>query len=211
MAELTPSTVRRALSGDARALRTMITVLTPVIQIRVARALYRWRSASGPREVRQEVEDLTQDVFVYLLAKSGHVLRTWNAERGLPMSAFVGLIAERHTTAVLKSGRRNPWIECPTEGEKLEYLVRDEGTIDGRVASKELLVELADRLRQQTSPLGFQLFRHLFVDEQSPASVAAEMGMSTDAIYAWRSRLRRLARQLGEELMSDSDPPSSNN
>src|SRR6185503_6782407 len=97
-------------SRDGLALERLVQLLTPVIQARVARTLYRRRwGRGGGYNVRQDVEDLTQDVFLKLFANDGRVLRSWRQERGLSLENFIGLVAEFHTISYLRSGRRNPW------------------------------------------------------------------------------------------------------
>ncbi len=193
--------VRRALSGDPAALRGLVAALTPVIQARVARTLLarRYRLAGG-RDVRQEVEDLSQDVFLALFSRDGHVLRTWQAERGLSLENFVGLIAERQVLSFLRSGRRNPWKEDASfTAEELETEAPESGP-EETAASREYLALLLDRLREELSPLGWRLFELLFVREMSQSEVEAASGLSADAVYAWRSRLRRLSQKLLAEL-----------
>src|SRR5262245_39126253 len=120
--------VHRALAGDDQALNRLVAMLTPVIQSRVARGLLSRRvgSASG-RNVRQEVEDLTQEVFLVLFADGGKVLRSWEPERGLTLPNFVGLVAERQTASILRSGKRNPWREDPTLAEDFEQMPAELG------------------------------------------------------------------------------------
>ena len=65
--------------------------------------------------MRQEVEDMTQDVFAMLFAHDGKVLRSWDEERGMGIVGFVGLVAERHVASMMRSGRRNPWKDTPEE------------------------------------------------------------------------------------------------
>jgi RNA polymerase sigma-70 factor (ECF subfamily) len=66
--------------------------------------------------------------------------------------------------------------------------------------SRQLLELLLDRLRVALSPLGFHLFQLLYMEDRSPDEVAASARMSPDAVYAWRSRLRKLANPLAPEL-----------
>ncbi len=193
--------VRRALTGDPVALRELVALLTPVIQGRVARTLLarRYRLAGG-RDVRQEVEDLSQDVFLALFSRDGYVLRTWQAKRGLSLENFVGLIAERQVLSFLRSGRRNPWKEDPLlASDELEPEAPESGP-EAIASSREHLALLLDRLREELSPLGWRLFELLFVREMSQSEVEAATGLSADAVYAWRSRLRRLAQKLLAEL-----------
>jgi RNA polymerase sigma-70 factor (ECF subfamily) len=199
--EDTASLIRRALEGDQTALTSLVAMLTPVIQARVARTLLARRSllASG-RDLRQETEDLSQEVFLALFARDGHVLRSWQPERGLSFPNFVGLVAERQVLSFLRSGRRNPWKEEPSLTEDEQEHEDPESGPEEIAASREYLKLLLDRLREELSPLGLQLFNLLFVQELSQVQVQEASGLSADAVYAWRSRLRRLARKLIDEM-----------
>src|SRR4051812_50171744 len=93
--EETADLVRRALAGDPASLDRLVEVLTPVVQARVARTLLANRHRlAGRRVVRQEVEDLSQEVFLALFDRDARVLRAWRPERG-SLESFVGRIAER--------------------------------------------------------------------------------------------------------------------
>jgi RNA polymerase sigma-70 factor (ECF subfamily) len=207
--EETADLVRRALAGDPAALNKLVAVLTPVIQARVTRTLLaRRHRLAGGRVVRQEVEDLSQDVFLALFSRNARVLRDWQPGRGLSLQNFVGLVAERQVLSFLRSGRRNYfWKEDPILTE--EELERESPEIgpEDFAASRELLSLLLDRLREELSPLGWWLFELLFVQELSQAEVEAASGLSADAVYQWRRRLRLLARKLLAEI-SGNDPPS---
>lgn len=197
--------VQRALAGDQTALTRLVAGLTPVVQARVARTLLSRRSRlGGGRDVRQEVEDLSQDVFLSLFSRDAKVLRAWDAERGLSLDNFVGLVAERLVVSFLRSGKRNPWKEEPSPAEDLEAPAPDQSP-EQVTASREQLGLLLDRLREEVSPLGWRLFDLLFVQELSLPEVKTASGLSDDAVYAWRSRLRRVAQRLLHE-MSGSEP-----
>ncbi len=197
--------VQSALAGDRVALNRLVKTLTPVIQARVARSLLRRRSgAARNRNIRQEVEDLTQEVFLLLFAEHGKVLRTWEPARGLALVNFVGLIAERRTASTLRSGRRSPWQDEPCLPDDLDRAAEESGP-EAIAASREQLAQLLRRLTEELSPLGRHLFDLLFVRELSLAEIVAQTGLKPDAVYAWRSRLRRLARRLVSEV-SESAP-----
>lgn len=190
-----------ALGGDAGELSRLVSWLTPVVQARVARVLLRHGPMDG-RDVRQEVEDLAQEVFVALFADDARVLRGWDPERGLSLRNFAGLVAERQSLSILRSGKRNPWTEDPTLNEELDRPTADAGP-DDVVVSRQLLRVLLRRLEEQLSPLGRQLFELIFLRECSVTAVGDATGMSADAIYAWRSRLRRLSRRLLSEVLAE--------
>jgi RNA polymerase sigma factor (sigma-70 family) len=195
--------IRRALSGDRSQLRFIVNALTPVIQARVAKVLLRAGALDRRGSVRQEVEDLSQEIFCRLFAEDGRVLRAWDPEKGLSVVGYAGLIAERECISIVRSRRRNPYTERPTEALALEAAqpVRDGAESD--VLTREMARALCTKLQDTLSPLGFKVFELLFCDEQTPESVCATLDMTPDAVYAWRSRIRKTARQLADELMRE--------
>ena len=202
--ELTRADVIRALAEGGPPLTRLVDALTPVIQARVARCLLKWRAGpAAGRDVRQEIEDLSQDIFLVLFAKNGKVLLSWEPERGLSLQNFVGLVTERQVTSILRSGKRSPWKEDPTLTEELD--TTDEADPETETASRLTLRNLLRRLTEELSPLGRRLFDLLFIQGLSVAEACIQTGMSDAAIYAWRSRLRRLANRIRDEM---SDPPA---
>ena len=189
-----------ALAGDSLSIERLVAKLTPVVQARIARTLltHRRGGATG-RDVHQEVADLTQDVFLLLFSHDGKVLRSWQPDRGLSLENFVGLVAERQTFSLLRSGRRSPWKEDPTLAEDLDVHQDVRPETEDVVATRDQLRFLFRRLQEELSPLGRQLFDLLFVQEHEVAEVERITGLSSDAVYAWRSRLRKLARRLLQE------------
>ncbi len=198
--------LRRALAGDEAALTSLVARLTPVVQARAARALLRAGRGAGPR-LRQELKDLVQEIFLALFERDGRILRTWEPERGLSLLNFVGLVAERQVISILRSGRRDPWRADPTLDARLDG-VSNEASPEAAAVSRQALERLLERLRATLSPLGWHLFELLYLHERSVDDVERDTGLSSAAVYAWRSRLRRLARSLADEPVSDGTPTS---
>lgn len=193
--------VARALAGEVRALEDMVDALTPVIQARVARALLRASTARrDERDLRQDVEDFTQEVFVAIFADNGRALRSWDPARGLSLVNFVGLIAQREVASILRNGKRSPWTEEPTVSPRLERAAGDCPALELDVSSREFLAKLLDRLHAELSPRGHRLFQLLVVEELPARDVCTQLGMTLDAVYAWRCRLGRTLRHLTSEL-----------
>lgn len=206
----TPELVHAALSGDRAAVRALCASLAPLVQARVAKALLRRHRAGVRRAVREEVLDLTQEVFVALFERDGRLLRAWDPERGLSLPNFVGLIAEREVSSILRSGVRSPFaLDDALTEDALEPLEAPMG-VEADVASRETLEKLLDGLRARLSPLGLQMFRLLFVEERTVEEICESMRMRPDAVYAWRSRLTRLAVEIERDFAGDgpgmSDP-----
>lgn len=192
-----------SLAGDPADRRALMSKLMPIVQARVARVLLRSRPASGVA-ARQELNDVMQEVFVALFEDDAHILRAWSAERGLSLANFVGLIAERQTISVLRSGKRCPFRETPSELDELDRALEPEASPEPSVLSRDFIQRLVERLRETLSPKGLDLFYRLFVDAESVEDVASSTGMSTDALYAWRSRLGKQVRALAAELAPES-------
>jgi RNA polymerase sigma factor (sigma-70 family) len=201
--ELAPDVLRDALAGDRRALATFVAALTPVIQARVVRALVRRRSSADGRDVRQEMEDMTQDVFSALFAHGGHALRAWDPARGLSLANFVGLVADRQVATILRSGRKNPWRDRPEELDALEAAALPVPDAEPQLESRSALERLLDRMREALSPRGLELFQRLYVEEEPIDDVARAMGMTREAIYAWRNRVGKLLRAFAAEIRED--------
>jgi DNA-directed RNA polymerase specialized sigma24 family protein len=199
VAETHQQLIRDTLRGDTAAVRELVALLTPVIQARVARALLQ-RRPSGSRSIRQEVEDLSQEVFLALFSERGKALRAWSPERGLSLPNFVGLLAQRQAISILRSGRRSPWRDDPADLPVIDAIPEPGPHQEGRLASAEVLRQLLDRMRESLSPLGLELFHRLLVEQQSVEHICQAMEMKPDAVYAWRSRLGKLARQLLREI-----------
>jgi RNA polymerase sigma-70 factor (ECF subfamily) len=197
--------ISRALAGDEPALARLVDRLTPVIQARVVRTLLLAPPAERRGGLRQQLEDLCQEVFLALFADGGRVLRSWEPERGLSLDNFVGLVARRRALSFLRSGRGGARTEDPAPDGELERAAPESGP-EADALGREQLRLLLRRLEEELSPLGWHLFRLLLVEERPVEEVERATRMSRDALYAWRSRLRRHARRLVDETTPSARP-----
>jgi DNA-directed RNA polymerase specialized sigma24 family protein len=146
---------RQALAGDQTALSRLVAALTPVVKARVTRTLLARRAVlAGERDLRQTVEDLSQEVFLALFSRDAQILRSWRAERGLSLANFVGLVTERQVISFVRSGRRNPWKEATAfDGDGRDDQSPDSDPEEG-TASSEYLSLLIERLQVAMSEGG---------------------------------------------------------
>jgi hypothetical protein len=194
--ELSQAQVQAALAGDAQAVRKLVDALMPVVQSRAARALSRYRPRT--RDPRQDVQDMVQEIYAELFAQGGRVLRNWEPARGLSLRNFVGLVAQRTAHAILRSGKRTPWPDDPMDPGDMELLSEMSSDPMARIASRDQLERLLDRLTEELSPRGLELFHHLCVQQEDVRTVAETFGMTEQAVYAFRRRLERTAQKLAE-------------
>ena len=200
---LTPDLVRRAVvDRNPEAVRRVVAALRPIVHKRVARALVRRRAAARGRDLRQEVEDLVQDVFEGLLAHGGRRLLAWAPGRG-SAEVFFGLVAERIAANILDSRRRSPWTDDPRAPETLPgHSVPLEPVLESRWA----LRTLAHRLRQQLGPRDWRMFVLMYGEGLDDAAVRDQLGLGRMAFYQARRRLRRRIRELASDLVADLPP-----
>lgn len=192
----------RCLQGDPAAVRALVDELTPVLQARAGRAIFkRYAHRAQRRDLKQDVEELTQEVFAMLFANDAATLRSWDESKGLSLRNFVGMIADREIAKILKSGRRRPWTEERTVEADDERHAGASGGPETPLAAREMVVRVLDKLREELSAQGFRLFELILIDEKTVEEVCTETGLSRDAVYAWRSRLPKLVRRCAEEIL----------
>lgn len=182
-------------AGDRAAQQRLMLRLMPVLQTQVA-AVARRVTGSVGRTSRHSVQDLLQDVLVELLRNDAQELRRWDPARGLTLEGFARLVARRFALRRLLRGRPEP-VDA-TEPDVLE--VRYGGTSDDRVEHRDELDAVLGALDAEMTPRDRDLFRRLFLEEQSSAAVAEAMGMSAAALKKWRSRLYQRARGVAERI-----------
>jgi RNA polymerase sigma-70 factor (ECF subfamily) len=201
--------IRAALRGELDAIAGLVEDLTPVVQSRVARALLKSGRGNSAR-LRPEVEDACQEIMAQLFVDDGRLLLAWQPERGLSLGAFVGLIAQRQVLSLLRSRRRSPFSAEPTDPVLFDNDAGLGASSDtsGNSEAKEMLRLVSHRLEERLSPAGLEMFYRLYVWEQSPDEVSQETGLSVEAIYQWRSRIRKAAVDVQRELSNDG--PAAN-
>ena len=201
--EETKTLLVASLDGDPAAMRTLVVGITPVIQLRVARALLRRASQARGRNLRADVEDLVQEVFARLFAHHGRAIRAWDPDKGLSFPRFVSFLAEREVGMIMRRRKRNPWTEDPTSGATLAEISDDVSDQEIRTQSRQLLLRIAERLHERLSPQGRAYFQRLYVEEQSVHEVATAYGTTPGALYTWKNRLIKQVKKLEQQLMNE--------
>lgn len=191
--------VEAALSGDRGAMAKLVGRLVPVIRSRVVRVV-RKGGHRTPEQIRQLSEDLTQEVFVELLREDGRALRGWKPDRGLCLEGYVGLLATNAATSVMRSGRRSAWREDATDDEALGAAMGAGAPESGRLHARDILARVLPHLRAELSPGGAQVLDLLFLEGRSIEEASEKTGLSSAALYAWRSRITRMATRIAAEL-----------
>jgi RNA polymerase sigma-70 factor (ECF subfamily) len=191
--------VQRLLRGDTGARNAMLERLQPTVRQRVSRVLVRQGSVSA-----YDANDLLQDVMILLLEKQERILGLWDPERGLSLDSFVGLVAQRTATTILRSGRKAGWAEHPTEGSALPVAI-DLETPEHHIAQREELALIFARVRARLSARGVVLMEALLESPEAIELVRKRLQMSSAAVHSFRNRLRVLWR-LESSAINDCKP-----
>ena len=190
---LTPTDVREALDGGDASRAGLARHLAPMVQAEVALMMTRY-GAMRSRDGRQEIRDLTQEVFVVLFKDDAKTLRAWNPDAGRKLGSFVRMVAKRRLLSLMRTQSKNPWPDEPTDYSVVEHASSTPG-VEPSVQGREELSSLMERLNRWFTPEDHALFRMFFVEGMSIAEVEAATNKSRAAIYAWRRHLRSFVRE----------------
>lgn len=196
--------VAGSLAGNASALTSLVGLLTPIVRARIARLLMRSVGRQG-RDIASEVDDLSQEFFLHLFSSDGRLLRNWEPLRGLSLENYVGLLATRATISTLRSRKKSPYTEQPADPSTLAETGGQVRSAGESVDSRDLLERLATELRARLTETGFEMFYRLYVWEQTPKEIEDQTGMRLEAIYQWRTRLAKRAREVRSELLGSDN------
>jgi RNA polymerase sigma factor (sigma-70 family) len=194
--------VRRALRGDTKSVRALVQRLTPVFQARAVRALLRSGRGLLPRDVRQEVEDMVQTLFIIFFANDGKLFFDWDPARGKTFDGYVALVADCRLASVLRTRRGRVWPDDPTEVEVLENSTEIQLGPEPVVHSREELELIMRRFKEVATERGHELFVLLYVEERSAEEVSAITGLSVENVHQHKSRLGKLARRIAHDVLS---------
>ena len=145
---------------------------------------------------------MTQAVFLSLFEDDGKALRAWDPERGSSLESFVALLAHRQVISILRRGSTTPWKDEPTDDAELGAADTEAPGPEAVAASREHLQLLLDRIREELSPEGLDLFQRLIVDEEAIEEVGRKVNKTPATLYQWRSRLLKRVRELSAEILA---------
>jgi RNA polymerase sigma-70 factor (ECF subfamily) len=196
-----PERIRAAIAGDSSAITELVGAATPIVQARVARALLRRSDARG-RDIQSDVADLTQEVFVALFTADGKALKAWDPARGLSFANFVGLLAQRRVSSLLRTRSAQVWTE-ELDPDAMNEVMGKTPLPDTVASERQLLSRLLERLQARLSARGMELFERLFVAQEPVEDVCVHMGLTANAVHQWRRRLGQAAQAVQLELKAE--------
>ncbi|MEL7370160.1 MAG: sigma factor [Myxococcota bacterium] len=193
------------LPGHHRCLKRLTAELFPVVRKRVIRVLSTVRSPNGT-VLRSDADDLVQEVFAHLFNHDARILRQWDPARGASLQTHIGLVAERRVRSLLRSGRWTWWREEPSTAIAIELHARP---VESPAVAALYWECVIGRANKRLSKRGQRMMDLLFIKQRPVAEVSKQTGMTVASLYAWRSRLQKLVRELAHELHLTDRPTAA--
>lgn len=187
---MTELDLQAAIRGDRRAVRAFIHEYGPVLRGVIRRMVFgNWR---------EREDDLLQDLLLGLFRDEGRVLRMWDPQRGKTLKSFLAQFAQQRTLDWLRRQRRQS-REVPTEDPSTaEGAIHPEPALP--VEAPEWVQTLLERFQAECSPAEHRLVEMSYLQDISVREIAAELGLSEEAVYQRRHRIKQRLLKMKLEL-----------
>jgi RNA polymerase sigma-70 factor, ECF subfamily len=184
------SLLGRVKAGEAAAWDRLVSLYAPLV--------YRWCRRSELPE--QEIADVFQDVFQ---AVAAHVADFRQEREGDTFRGWLRAITRNKVRDHFRRAGREPGGAGGTEAQvrfaQLPDASPGEDDSDGGRADPGLFGRAMEILRGEFEERTWRAFWLTAVEDQAPADVASELGLSPGAVRVAKSRvLRRLREEMGE-------------
>jgi RNA polymerase sigma-70 factor (ECF subfamily) len=186
-----------AKAGDASAWKQLAFVYTPLV---------RWWCRQQGIAAPQDAEDVTQEVLAAVAGKVGEFSRSATGS----FRSWLYTITRHKTADYFR--RRGAVAAGGSDAQvQLEQLpAADSGsswTAEGASERAILVRRALELVRPEFQPRTWEAAWRVTVDEQRPADVGAELGMTAAAVHTAKSRVLRRLRALLADLLDE--PPAA--
>jgi RNA polymerase sigma factor (sigma-70 family) len=187
--------LERLVLGDPEARADFVAEYTGLIRFAIAGVLRR----RGLEVRKDEVEDLSQGIFVSLLDQDCRKLRMYEGRNQASLATFIRVCATRFVLDHIRHERHSPLT--PDDAASGETPGRIDEAMDPRAgpeASVATAQEIA-RLRHaidELVPRDQLLVRLHFVEGLEVAEVAKVLGLTENATYVLKSRVKKRLRAI---------------
>jgi RNA polymerase sigma-70 factor (ECF subfamily) len=183
-------------NGDGRAWDRLVRLTSPLV--------HRWCRRAGVPPA--DIPDVGQEVYGSVFG------RVAAFRRDRPGDNFRGWLRKITTNKVRDHWRRKralPLLALDDEatGPEETWHHEEAATGDDRDAGEErrlLYRRAVELIQSEFEEKTWQAFWRVEIDEQAPAAVAAELGMSLNAVYLAKSRARKRLRDEFADLLEEA-------
>ena len=179
--------LERVKAEHPEAWTRLVTLYGPVV--------YRWCRQAGV--TRDDAPDLVQEVFT---AVARHVAALRRDRPGDSFGAWLRTITRNAVRGYFRSRRGQAVAQGGTDArQQLEQVPESSASQEAdnpREVADLVVPKGVDLVRAEFEPRTWEAFRRVAIEGQPSVRVAAELGMSLEAVYQAKSRvLRRLRRE----------------
>jgi RNA polymerase sigma-70 factor (ECF subfamily) len=189
------------LAGDQRAWRHFQQRFEKLIGLCVRKVMRRYQA----RHTQDDVDDIVAEVWLLLLADDRRRLRSFDATRGLRLGTWLGQIARNHAIDHLRRRRRESYLEDIAEREQLAVCYATPHEHLERRQAYALAERAIERLKEHERRFLLSCYR----DDQTPAQLARELGVSVNAVYSRRFKVRAKLNRIVSALDVATTPAPS--
>ncbi len=186
------SLIRKALSGHGGSLRALTRRVLPVVRSRAAAYLRRRDGRLGA----QDVDDLTQEIWLSLLEQDGKLLRGYDHSRGKSLEGYVGMVCRRElwrrNRAHLAERRGGGVDAAPMEDAR--HAAAASPDPEAATIGRDLLVSLDRFLADALPERGQLVLKLVYEDHLGPTEAAQVLGVNIQVVYNWQHKIRGLCR-----------------
>ena len=173
--------------NDAAGWERLVQLYTPLLRAWVGRHL--------PQP--DDVNDVVQQVFTVVVARLPEFVH--NGRPGA-FRSWLRSITVNHLRAFWRS-RRQPAAQAEAALDQLEDPASNPSRLWDQEHDNHVARKLMEYVEAEFRPATWQAFRRLVIDGAAPAAVAAELGLSVNAVLIAKSRVLRRLRQEAQGLL----------
>lgn len=192
---LTVDEYHAVLDGNRKVMDNFCIALGAVFRGQVRRVL-----DSLGRSAKDLEEDLINDLFEALLENDKRALRKWNPARGT-LRTYMRIFADRRSRDQLRGRSYARSCEKMMEAATLDSMPAQESAQTLSLEEKEFWEQFQRLFSAQVSAEDQALYKRYYVDEERPEDIAAQLGITLDALYKRLSRLRKILFELRDQLL----------
>lgn len=178
-------------SGTDHAWASLVDAYAPMIR--------RWLGQAGIAPA--DVDDIAQEVLMVVLAK----VPQFDRQRTGSFRNWLRKVTLYCLRDYRKAARRRRMATGDSQYDQMLLELADADSQLSRLWSAEhdrhLLRYLLAQIRESFSPATLDAFTRLVLEERSPDEVAAELGMTVNAVFIAKSRVLARLREHGEGLI----------
>jgi RNA polymerase sigma-70 factor (ECF subfamily) len=176
---------------DGRSWQQLVEIYSPLIQ--------GWLRRHGAKQ--HDVDDLVQNVLTVVFRRLGD----FDRERTGAFRSWLRMIAVNCLRDHWRAQRARPTATGDTEFVLMLNELADSDSQLSRVWNEEhdhhVTTFLLAQVRTEFRPATWKAFEQFALKERDPEAIAAELGISTNAVYIAKSRVLKRLREVGAGLV----------